>query len=312
MTSDGTRDTSPTIPFLEDPASIDIGTGLAIAARYWRATVDLWSLPVAIVAAVTAVATWATAGLVPAGGLPVQITPGTDPMKLLGPYLPQLLVSTFVIGTATMVASWVYLAIAVAGLRGYRVTPGWILMRGVRTFVADLLVSVAFAAIFATLALLAILGGSGLLAVVMVTAFVPAAYITIRLVFWSLAIFDGAGLAQGFHATWQVSRGAVARMLGWGAMVAVIGLLVRGIAEVVTMPLGDANPVRAGVTAAVTEAFGAYSMFALAVIYESQRRRTILGSPSGPYPVTGFVAPVGPPVDPPPPRDPLEPPPPPG
>ncbi len=150
--------------------------------------------------------------------------------------------------------------------------------------------------------------GVGLLVVVMVTAFVPAVYVSIRLVFWSLAIFDGADIVGGFHATWRISRGAVARMLGWGVMVAVIGLVVRGGAELITTPLGDANPVRAGIIAAITEVFAAYSMIALAVIYESQRRRAILASPMA---VPPAWATAEPPAESPTTSNPFEPPPPP-
>lgn len=271
---------TPTIQFSSDPAEIEIGEGLSVAARYWRATADLWMLPVAIVAAVTAVVTWAMPG--PGSGwetLSLTDVPGTDPMTVIGPLLPQLVVSTIVVGSVTMVASWIYLAIAIAGLRGYRVMPDWILRRGVRAFAADLLVTIAFGALFGVLALLTVGGGPGLMVVVMAVAFVPAIYLSVRLIFWSLAIFDGADIVVGFHATWRISRGSVPRMLGWGILVAVIGLVVRAGAELVTMPIGDGNPVRAGITAAITEVFAAYSTIALAVIYESQRRRTILASP---------------------------------
>ena len=117
-------------------------------------------------------------------------------------------------------------------------------------------------------------------------------------------IFDGADIVGGFHATWRISRGAVARMLGWGVMVAVIGLVVRGGAELVTTPIGDGSPIRAGITAAITEVFAAYSMIALAVIYESQRRRAILASPAAMPPAWAAA-------EPPVPSNPFEPPPPP-
>lgn len=298
----------PTIPFTSDPAQIAIGAGLSIAARYWRATADLWSLPVAIVAAVTAVATWAISGLAPGATLPATFTPGMDPMTLIGPLLPQLIVSAIVIGSVTMVAGWVYLSIAIAGLRGYRVMPGWILRRGVRAFAADLLVTVVVGAVFGVLALFSLVGGLGLLAVVMIAAFVPAIYVSIRLAFWSLAIFDGADIIGGFHATWRISRGAVVRILGWGIMVAVIGLVVRAAAELVTTPIGDGSPVRAGIIAAITEVFAAYSMIALAVIYESQRRRAVLTSPMAMPP--GWTT-TAPPAEPPTASSPFEPPPPP-
>ena len=113
----------------------------------------------------------------------------------------------------------------------------------------------------------------------MVTALVPAVYLSVRLIFWPLAIFDGAGIGQGLTATWLLSRGAVARMLGWGLAVVAIGVLANLLASLVTVPLGDANPVRAGITAAVTEVVAAWSTIALAVIYESQRRRSVLRSP---------------------------------
>jgi hypothetical protein len=296
----------PTIAFPSDPASVTLGEGLSVSARYWRATVDLWSLPVALVAAVTALVTWLVGGLAPAPGTPPATwTPGMDPMTVIGPYLPGFLASTFVTGTVSMVAGWVYLSIAIAGLRGYRVMPGWIVRRGMRAFAVDVLLTLGFGAVFAILAILSFAGGPGLVIVVMATAFVPAAYLSVRLIFWSLAIFDGADIGQGLGATWLISRGSVARMLGWGFVVATIGLLVNLIATVVTAPLGDGNPVRAGITAAVTEAFAAFSMIALGVVYESQRRRSVLRSH-----VVPFMAPA-PPGSPPAPG-PFDPPPPPG
>lgn len=304
----------PSISFSSDPAGITLGEGLSVAARYWRVTVDLWSLPVAIVAAVTTVVAWLIGEVAPMpGALPATFTPGVDPMTVVGPYLPGFLASTFVTGSVSMVAGWVYLSIAVAGLRGYRVMPGWIVRRGLRAFVADVLVMLGFGAAFAVLAILSLAGGPGFTVVVMITALVPAIYLAVRLVFWSLAIFDGAGIGQGLGATWLVSRGAVARMLGWGLTVATIGLLVNIAVTLVTVPLGDGNPVRTGITAAATEAFAAYSMIALAVIYESQRRRSVLRSPVPAWaaPATGTEAPATRPdssntFDPPPPPPPPE------
>ncbi len=270
----------PAIAFTSDPAGITLGEGLSVSARYWRATLDLWSLPVAVVAAVTAVAAWLIGMLAPLPpALPAAYVPGTDPMTVIGPYLPGLLATTFVTGTVSMVAGWVYLAIAIAGLRGYRVMPGSIVRRGIRAFAAAILLAIGFGAAFAILGIVSLAGGPGLALVVMVTALVPAVYLSVRLIFWSLAIFDGAGIGQGLSATWLLSRGAVARMLGWGIAVVTIGVLANLLASLVTVPLGDANPVRAGITAAVNEAVAAWSTIALAVIYESQRRRSVLRSP---------------------------------
>ncbi len=307
----------PTIPFSSDPAGITLGEGLSVSVRYWRATADLWSLPVAVVASVAAIIAWLVDGLAPApAALPTTYAPGTDPMTLIGPYLPGFLASTFVAGTVSMVAGWVYLSIAVAGLRGHRVMPGWIIRRGLRAFAASVLLAIGFGAAFAILAVVSAAGGPGLILVVMVTAVVPALYLSVRLIFWSLAIFDGAGIRQGLGATWLLSRGAVARMLGWGLTVGTLGLLVNITASLITTPLGDGSPVRSGITAAVTEAFAAYSMIALAVIYESQRRRSILRSPVPPWspPATSPVDPAGAsrPAEPPNPFDPPPPPPPPG
>jgi hypothetical protein len=293
----------PTIPFTSDPAGITIGEGLSVSARYWRATIDLWSLPVALVAAVAALVTWLVGGLAPApGSSPTTYVPGMDPWTVIGPYLPGFLSSTFVTGTVSMVAGWVYLAIAIAGLRGHRVMPGWIIRRGMRTFAASVLLAIAFGAAFAVLAVISLIGGPGLVLVVMITALVPAIYVSVRLIFWSLAIFDGAGIRQGLGATWLLSRGAVARMLGWGLTVATLGVLVNIAASLVTLPLGDGNPVGSGIAAAATEAFAAYSMIVLAVVYESQRRRTVLRSPEPASPAPGSPgSPIGGPFDPPPP-----------
>ena len=298
----------PTIRFTSDPAAVTIGEGMSAAARYWRATIDLWSVPVALVAAVMAVTTWLVAALVPGPGTLPTYVPGMDPMTVIGPLLPQFLVGTFVTGIASMMAGWVYLAIAIAGLRGYRVTPTWIIRSGLRTLLADLALTLGFGAAFAMLALVSLAGGPGLVLVVLVTALVPAVYVAVRLIFWSLAIFDGSGIVGGIGATWRISRSGVARMLGWGLAVATLGLLVNVVASLVTVPLGDGNPVRAGITSAAAEAFTAYSMIALAVIYESQRRRTVLRSPV-PMPAVGTSAPGA--VDPSAMPDPLDPPPPP-
>jgi hypothetical protein len=305
----------PTIPFTSDPAGITVGEGLSAAARYWRATIDLWSLPAALVAAVTAIVTWLFGGLTPAPGvLPKIDAPGTDPMTVIGPYLPGLLASNLVTGAVTVVAGWVYLSIAIAGLRGYRVMPAWIVRRGLRTFVADVLLALGFGAVFGVLAVISLAGGPGLVFVVMATASIPAFYVSVRLIFWSLAIFDGAGIREGLGATWLLSRGAVARMLGWGLLVATLGLLVSLTTSLATLPLGEGNPVGAGITAAVTEAFTAYSMIALAVIYESQRRRSVLRSqmparsaPAAASSVAGALDPAGS-ADPPNPFDPPAPP----
>jgi hypothetical protein len=296
----------PMITFTSDPAGITLGEGLAASGRYWRATIDLWSLPVAIVAAATAVVTWLLGDVAPLPTLtPAMYRPGADLVAFVGPYLPGLLGSAFVTGMVSLVAGWVYMSIAIAGLRGYRVMPGWIIRRGLRAFVADVLLALGFGAVFAILAVVSFAGGPGLVAVVMVTAFVPAAYVSVRLIFWSLAIFDGADIGQGLGATWRISRGGVARMLAWGIMVATVGMLVGLVADLVTTPLGDGNPVRAGITAAVSEAFTAYSMIALAVIYESQRRRSVLRSPGS---AGAVLTPVDPPATPPNPFDPPPPP----
>jgi hypothetical protein len=288
----------PTIAFTSDPAGITVGEGLSLSARYWRATADLWMLPVAIVAAVTAVATWLAARLVPAPGLPATYLPGTDPMTVIGPLLPQLLLTGILATGVSMVAGWVYLAIAIAGLRGYRVMPGWILRRGVRVLAVDLLLSAAFVVVFGILAVFSLVGGPGLLVVVMVTAFVPAIYLSVRLVFWSLAIFDGAGIGEGLDATWRITRGSVPRLLGWGFAVALIGLVARLVEELVTSPLGSGNPIRPGIAAAVTEAASAFSTIVLAVVYESQRRRAVLLSPVVPPPAPARMHPFDPPPPP--------------
>ena len=138
----------PAIAFTSDPAGITLGEGLSVSARYWRATLDLWSLPVAVVAAVTAVVAWLIGMVAPLPpALPAAYVPGTDPMTVIGPYLPGLLATTFVTGAVSMVAGWVYLSIAIAGLRGYRVMPGWIVRRGIRAFAAEILLAIGFGAL---------------------------------------------------------------------------------------------------------------------------------------------------------------------
>ena len=224
--------------------------------------------------------------------------PAIDPSEL-----PRLLAGPLAVGLVSIVAKWFLVANAVAGLRGREVTLPWVLRSGLRALVADML----FAMI--VLALISTALAFGAVGLIVLLGFLPVlAYVAIRLQFWTLAIFDGSGIAGGLSTSWALTRRAVLRMLGWGLAVFGISLLLV-VADFLVALLLVAVPVVPGIiTAAIDTSFAAFSAIVLAILYESQRLRTLAGAVVPPPPVTypsdadGPLEP--PPPPPPPPSDP--------
>jgi hypothetical protein len=265
------------IEWLEPPARVTIGAGLARAATYWAATVDRWSLPVLAVALASGLSTWlfrdslsdqaALSRFLRAAALGTPVDPAEVPRLVAGP---------LAVAIVTLVAGWFLTANAVAGLRGREIALPWVLAGGLRSFVADLLVG-AMALVLLVSPL--VLGVLGLLAMLVT---VPALlYLLTRLSFWTYAVFDGSGISEGAATSWEATRRSVLRVLGWTlALVPLNVVLFLGdlVVGAVIGPLSD--PLAEAVTAGASTAVSSFTVIVLAVLYESQRARTpVLAGP---------------------------------
>lgn len=284
------------IRFTRSPAFATVAEGLTMSAAYWRATVERWVLAVVAVAVANGLVGWLFGStVIDQQAMARMIAPGAAGPAIDPSELPRLVAGPLAVGLVSIVAKWFLVANAVAGLRGREVTLPWVLRSGLRALVADLL----FAMIVVALASTALAFGA--VGLIVLLGFLPVlAYVAIRLQFWTLAIFDGAGVAGGFSTSWALSRRAVIRMLGWG--VAVFGLsLLLVVADFLVALLLLAVPVLPGMlTAAIDTSFAAFSAIVLAILYESQRLRALAGAIVPPPPAT-YPSDADGPLEPPPP-----------
>jgi hypothetical protein len=262
------------IRFTRSPAFATVAEGLALAAVYWRESVERWVLAVVAVAVVNGLAGWLFGTtVIDQQTMSRVFVPGGAGPELNPSELPRLLAGPLAVGLVSIVAKWFLVANAVAGLRGREVTLPWVLRSGLRALVADML----FALIVVALVSSALAFGA--VGLIVLVGFLPVlAYVAIRLQFWTLAIFDGAGVAGGLGASWVLSRRAVLRMLGWGLAVFGISLLLAAADFVVSLLLLAVPVVPGVITAAIDMSFAAFSAIVLAILYESQRLRMLAGS----------------------------------
>jgi hypothetical protein len=125
------------------------------------------------------------------------------------------------------------------------------------------------------LLLLLVLGPIGVVAAL---GLVPAAiYVAVRLAFWQLALFDGAGVEESLRRSWSLTDGAALRVLGWAltlmALSFLLSLLSTGFA-VLLPSLGAATSALGGLA---STAFSAYAVIVTAILYESQQLRAAAG-----------------------------------
>jgi hypothetical protein len=280
------------IEFTVPPAQVGIADGLALATRYWAASVERWVLPVVAVALASGLASWLFTGslsdretLDRLVRLSVSGTP-LDPGEL-----PRLVAGPLAVAIVSLAAGWFLTANAVAGLRDRDVTLAWVVTGGFRSFVANLLIGLLAAT--ALLPLLA-LGALGLL---LALALLPVGiYLLVRATFWTLAVFDGHGIGPGFGVTWTITRASVLRVIGWSLAVLPLGIVAAVGQLVVDAVLGPvAKPFADAIGAAANVVVSSYTIIVLAVLYESQRARRLQPG----------VVPAAP-------RSPFDPPPPPG
>jgi len=299
------------IRFDRHPVWVTVGEGLRIAARYWRASVVHWVLPVAAIVLVNILAELLLGGssftseqmrkVITSGPL----GPGVDTAQL-----PRLLAGPLAVGIVSIAAQWFLVANAIAGLRGKEVSTAWVLASGLRSFVADMLAAMVLVLIV-TVGLM--FGVIGVLALILL---VPALfYVALRLQFWTLAIFDGLSITAAFDRSWTITRGGVMRVLGWGLVVFLVGLVPALFVLALDLLLPGAPLVTLVIASLIDTVLLAYTTIVLAVLYESQRLR------QEPAPAAGYANWPGtpgwpgdlpvPPVPPAEPRGPYDPPPPP-
>jgi hypothetical protein len=297
-----------TIRFARHPATVSVGDGLSMAASYWAATWELWIIPVVAVAIVNGMVT-ALVGTMGLDATRFDTVTGTRTYAAQAlAAVPALSVAGLVGALVSLVAGWYLAAIAISGLRGRPITAGWVLGAGLRALLAELLIAAVALLLGILFVLLTVLTG-GLMLISLVVLVPTAVYVAIRLVFWTLAIFDGAGIVQGFDIAWKLSRGAVRRLFGWGLLVALLGLGLSLITDVVTLASAGVPAIGTAIAAGEAMAFSMFSTIMMAVLYESQRWRS--GPPPAlDRPVTP-AAPIDPYAPPPPPVGPYAPPPPP-
>lgn len=205
-----------------------------------------------------------------------------------------------VTGLVGLIASWVFTAAAIAGLRGRPMTLDFLLVRGLMSLVASILL--LFALIFAVIALVIVGVAAPPLGILGLFAAIPVfIYFVIRVIFYTLTIFDGYGPIEGISESWRLSRGAVVRLFGWGLLAILISLgfsIVSGI--VGALFTGSTVAVGRGIEAVVTTTGSCFTVFMMAVLYESERARHdpaaygFAARPGYPPPYPGAAYPYGP------------------
>jgi hypothetical protein len=295
--------------FTTHPALISVTDGVRVAFDYLGATWRKWLPMVALVAAGSFLV-YLIVGTVNTSNL-YYVDPYTDKIVwdevALRKYLTGTLAAGGAVALVSLVASWVFYATAITGLRNRPLTLDSVVVRGLLSLVASILMAVvAFVAILAltilTVIVTVLIPPLGILLIlILVFAAIPVTlYLEARLILTGMAIFDGFGPIEGIKESWRLSNGAVMRLLGWGVMAFLISLAFSILAAVVSTPLAYSAlaPVGQGVSAGITAVASCFTVYLMAVIYESQRARldpTLYGPPPAPaYVGWGYPGPPWP------------------
>jgi hypothetical protein len=258
-----------------NPAALGITEGIQDAFAYLQQTWRMW-LPVVIAIAVCSFGVYAIVGSTDTSTIyhvdpdSNQVVWNQDALVKVG---GRFVAATAATGLVGLIGSWVFNAVAIGGLRHRPLTISWIVTRGLVTVLAGIVVGVACVLAVVVLALVTVAVPP--LGVILILVAIPVGiYFAIRLVFYSLAIFDGFGPIDGLWESWRLSDGAVARMLGWGLMAVLISLAFGVLAGVIA-PLagGTLQPLGQALSTAITTIGSCFTIFMMAVLYESQRAR---------------------------------------
>lgn len=287
-----------TIRFDRHPATITLGDGISMAARYLTATWEWWAIPVVGLAIVGGLLNGvATNAALDANFRYLTRSEQVSQLSsLIGPVFGGGLLLT----VAGVVIGWFYTALAIHGLRGRPITVDWVVSAGLRSLAGSILLAVAGIGAWVAFALLAIITG-GILFIALIGLIPAAIYLGIRIFFWTLAIFDGAGITDSFRVSWRLSEGAVLRMLGWGIAFVLLELVIAIGVRIVTLPLAGVPAIAAFVSQLASGALSVFTLFGTAILYESQRWTTMppaygqpaAAAPTPPWAVPGAPGPGG-------------------
>ena len=254
------------------PAFITVTQGVQDAFHYLGATWRRW-LPAAVAVAACAFVATAIFGVVTTTTI-YHTDPSSGQIVANGDVSRTSWGSGAINGLAGLVAGWVFAATAIAGLRNRPLTFSFVVTRGLWALLATIV--------------LGVLVGVGALAWILITVVVPPVglllllaaipgliYLYIRVVFYNLAIFDGFGPIDGMKESWRLSNGSVMRLFGWGLMAALLAIVFGLAGGLVAAPftLAKAEPVAQALSSFVSAIASCFTVFMLAVLYESERAR---------------------------------------
>ncbi len=283
------------------PIAIGVSDGVQAAFNYLQLSWRRWLPAVIVVAVATGIAYAAlgspdTTGLYSIDRSTGQLTwdAGSDVR------LWQVGGDLSVTGIIGLIASWLFTAAAIAGLRGRPMTLDFVLVRGLMSLVASILL--LFALIVAVISLVIVGVAAPPLGILGLFAAIPVfIYFVIRVIFYTLAIFDGYGPIEGISESWRLSRGAMVRLFGWGLLAILISLGFSIVSSIVgALFTGSTVAVGRGIEAVVTTTGSCFTVFMMAVLYESERARHdpaaygIVVGPGYPPPYPGAPYPYGP------------------
>jgi hypothetical protein len=262
------------IQFSNHPAAISVSEG---ARDAWNETTRTWRfwLPVVLVAGTvvglaSAYATSATQNVVRYNAYTNEVIWGPDLSTTIWTFLAAELVAM----AAAYVASCFFFGLAVSRLRGWPLTGHWIVRRGLLALWSGLIVFLGVVAVLILLLVIFVVSiGLGFLA--LLAAIVPGVYVAIRLSLSGVAIFDGAGPVEGLTRSWDLSRGSVLRIFGWGLVAGLLSLAFSIAGSVCALPFSLAG-VQVGaqlISSLLTLPATVLATFMIAILYESQRAR---------------------------------------
>jgi hypothetical protein len=286
--------------FAVHPAFITLGDAIQVAWGYLAATWRKWLPVVVVVGIVDMVFSAVTSSII---GADASTWFTEDPITgrlVANPEFGQAIGRLVAVSggelLVTLVAGWAIAGIAIAGLRGRPLDFGWIIGRGVVALLSSILIGLAFVGVF-VLWFVAMMISAIIPPVLLVTVpggIVFFVWVLVRLIFTTLAVFDGHGPVDALSESWALSNRSVGRLLGWGVVAWLLSLafgILGGIVSSIFSGSG-AGPVASGLSSAVAMTGSAFTTFLMAVLYESQRlRRNIMAGtepmPAAPYGVPG-------------------------
>lgn len=265
---------------LRSEATLRTSTSARVSTRRsasWRKSWKKW-LPVAVVVAVVNLLVGAFLLNIDGPLYSTDRWSGRVVWNVAGDELFGALAGTAILAIVSMAAAWIYTGIVVAGIRNRPITIGWLASCGLTSVVASLIIAfIVVCAVFAAIIVLSvaaqILGGlSIVLWIAMLVGFVIA---VIRVSLVAIAIFDGSGPMEGIFDSWELTQGAVLRVLGWAlvAAVIVVGLSIAGTVASLPFSSADSRPLAQCISSFASQVGACLTVFLMAVLYESQYAR---------------------------------------